>query len=49
MKIGLAGIWEWLRLTMYLNHSANTKWEYRFPNVDRAPTRDRSCSKRQTS
>jgi hypothetical protein len=31
-KIGLAGIREWLRLTMYLNHTGNTNWECRFVN-----------------
>jgi hypothetical protein len=35
-KIGIAPLWEWLRLTMYLNHNGNSKWEYRFPNDCRA-------------
>jgi hypothetical protein len=35
-QIGLAALWEWLRLTMYLNHNGSTNWEYRFPNDYRA-------------
>jgi hypothetical protein len=47
-KIGIAPLWEWLRLTMYLNHSGNTHWEYRFPNDYRAHLREmereRACA-----